>query len=268
MFTSDILRNKVIQEWLLNFLEGYPQLLAPKGFPLNIMTTGNDPFNEEELDDFFRRLKITPHPLSSNLETLIIGRTNWEEDDVNILLDNREGLNLKVYSQEMFLSYLLLGTDPFDGGESLLREFGNDHPALEYLSSLGFAWPQLIVSMSGGYREIQLRQQELLSYWGYRVGLQGLPKTSRQRILSEIFCATNLPTVFDRNYLESWGPPLSPKRLEKMANSLAVFCKNAKVRRNPPLEAIADWEDDLRWMERTLYTGRFQFRWPSTYVGR
>jgi hypothetical protein len=67
-------------------------------------------------------------------------------------------------------------------------------------------------------------------------------------------------------YMREWGGPRSGERLLKMANSIAAFCRNEKRKSCPSEEAVSDWEDDLDWLRRTYYRGRFRFHWPSVSV--
>ena len=65
--------------------------------------------------------------------------------------------------------------------------------------------------------------------------------------------------------MNEWGMPYSPKRLQKMANSIASFARNAKRRHDTKMDnAISEWETDLRFLYEKFYVGRFGFGWPST----
>jgi hypothetical protein len=104
----------------------------------------------------------------------------------------------------------------------------------------------------------------LLGYLGYQVGLTGLVRESRKEILDRVY-QDALPLVNSPQYMSEWGTPYSGPRLHKMADSVATFCRNAK-RNDPDRLAIAidDWEEDLAYLKRSYYDGRYDFYWPST----
>jgi hypothetical protein len=64
--------------------------------------------------------------------------------------------------------------------------------------------------------------------------------------------------------MAEWGEPKSINRLKKLADSLATFARNARRRRSSDMDhAIAEWEEDLKYLKDTYYTGRFRFDWPE-----
>jgi len=103
--------------------------------------------------------------------------------------------------------------------------------------------------------------QGLLSYLGYKVGMQGLPPGQRYKLLSRIFQGP-LPLINDAAYMREWGEPYSEQRLRKLAYSLYQFIKNARNRPDNMTKAINDWNNDLLYLRKTFYDGRFVFPWP------
>ena len=108
-------------------------------------------------------------------------------------------------------------------------------------------------------------QEGVLKFMGYQVGSSnGLSSNLRRRILEQIFEGT-LPPVFPPFYLDQWGGPKSAVRLQKMAESIAAFTRNAKRKRTAKLwGAIKDWESDLRFLYEHYYINHFYFSWPSS----
>jgi hypothetical protein len=50
-----------------------------------------------------------------------------------------------------------------------------------------------------------------------------------------------------------------------MAETIAALARNAKRRADVGMEgAIEDWEDDLDFLFRAFYRGRFRFGWPRS----
>lgn len=101
-----------------------------------------------------------------------------------------------------------------------------------------------------------------LKFLGYTVGKDGCGQGLRWAILRRVFEGV-LPPVFPPDYLSLWGAPGSPRRLSKIAESIASFARLAKRRDGAGrMHAIGDWENDLRHLYNTYYVGRFGFAWP------
>jgi hypothetical protein len=233
-----------------------------------VSTAGSGPFGEAEFDEFLRRLGITPCMIEDSTEVLVIGRWKWSELALRTLINARSGMKLRVYSQEMLIAFLLAGDDPLDSPSAVVERWGRGHPALTFLSEVvGFDWPTTVIHDGGG-SELQARwlRRGFLKYLGYAVGVSGGSEEERHDVLRKAYTAQRLPSVFPPEYRRAWGRPRSSVRLGKMAYSIATFCKNAKRRHDAVEVAIAEWEDDLKWLRVKYYDGRYQFEWPSTEV--
>jgi len=257
----------------------------PSDFP-QVLTEGSHPFDEREFRGFLAAhgcrafgldhfhlayTTLGPHLVLHGI--LVVGHEGYSEERLGDLVDWYSGRTLRVYSQEMMLSFLACGRDPFDGPRDLLVRFGMGHSALEYLAGLGFDWPSTVVSRRGG-TGITLDPPPpgvgLLKHMGYSVGRDGVEDTNqRQMILGGVFFV-HLPDArspSDSAYLAQWGSPQSARRLQKMAECIATFCCLQKRKTNPSTISVVRWEADLEWLKNTLYRGRFTFQWPSTDVG-
>lgn len=107
-------------------------------------------------------------------------------------------------------------------------------------------------------------EEGLLRHYGYKVGMNGLSESERWEILDTVFLR---PLLHMDNivYLSEWGEPNSAERLQKLADSIAAFARNAKRRnRSSFSKAIQDWETDLAYLKRTYYNNRFSFQYPQT----
>lgn len=104
----------------------------------------------------------------------------------------------------------------------------------------------------------------MLVYLGYRVGVtQGVSHGIRRQILDAAFQGP-LPPVNGPEYCREWGPPAAPARLQRLANEIARFTRNAKRKKSADMtSAIADWEQDLKYLHREYYVGKFGFGWPT-----
>lgn len=94
--------DKTLMNWFFTYLESAP---CDQDF---ISTIGSFPVLEGDFDDLLRLGGLTPNYITKDTEVLIVGREEWNEEDLSKLLDMREGKSLKVYSQEMFMSYWAL----------------------------------------------------------------------------------------------------------------------------------------------------------------
>ncbi len=228
---------------------------------------GSGPLEEVEFGDLLSSFDIEAQPIGPETEVLILGRTdlNWEE--IEDLIGHRSGQQLRIYSQEMFLSFMLTGANPLLASAEVVDAFREGHPVLERLSQGWSGWVSTFVEKGKGAGDLRADwpQQGVLSCMGYRVGQGGRPAVTRQAILRRAL-TERLPNVSSPAYMDEWGDPSTCDRLRKMAESIAAFCKNMKRKHDPSAEAIDDWETDLEWLRHTFYLGKCQFHWPETFI--
>ncbi len=152
-----------------------------------------------------------------------MGREEWDEDLIKYVLDECADKPPKVYSQEMFLCYLATGTDPFDD-VSILPSFRRGHPALEYLSTLGFRWPDTAVdnrAPQGNDARINRQPESPLSRLQYNVGTNSKTVSKRRAVLTQAL-QEQLPFVGDVLYMREWGTPGSVQRFERIRKT---YCR-------------------------------------------
>lgn len=210
-----------------------------------------------------------PFSIDPNLE--LWGMEKRELEGTIYFLRTPNIKRVKFISQEDIISCLL-------SGESTPRNRHSgdaDHPLLSRIDFLiglingeSFRWPSTVATVSGESLLFpEWPDSGLLSSIGYKVGASGEEQYTRRAILSKLFLMGSLPRMGSHDYLISWGGPCSAKRLRKMAESIAAFCRNAKRRTGADMRlAIDDWESDLTWLKMKYYVGRFDraFRWPGT----
>jgi hypothetical protein len=134
------------------------------------------------------------------------------------------------------------------------------------LNSDHFIWPSTEASKGIGSFEIGLSPEVgMLAYMEYRVGhTNGQPVGVRRAILDRVVKGT-LPLYGGTEYYDEWGKPDSVARLQKLAEAIAAFTRNAKRRGKTRLaDAISEWEADLEYLHTVYYLPRFGFGWPST----
>jgi hypothetical protein len=223
---------------------------------------GYGPYSDAEFSHFLSRHRFDELRPDSYTEVLVLGREGWHEKD---LLRLRSGSTLRVYTQEMFLVFLLSGNDPLQD-EAIAMRFGRGHSGIEALLALNFPWPTTQVEGFGPGRVMQTywRSEGFLKAMGYSVGMSGLIKRGRHEKLDRAYRAS-VPKRFGEGYAAVWGKGQSARRLEQMAKNIAKFCRMAKGRFGDCDLAIQEWEADLRWLKRNYYRSPV-FSWPSTKV--
>lgn len=129
-----------------------------------------------------------------------------------------------------------------------------------------FEWPSTDAEEGGGSLDsgVFRHSSGLLRYMDYKVGVNGYIERDRREILESIYKET-LPKVNSPAYMAEWAKPSSSQRLQKMADSIASFVRNAKRQSyNDMSMAIDEWEVDLGWLKKKYYEGKFDFPWPRT----
>ena len=127
-----------------------------------------------------------------------------------------------------------------------------------------FKWPTTTAPMGEGGMTAFWYEYGLFSYVGYHVGnTNGKPDDVRQELLDCIF-HNDLPKVQSEEYMQGFGTPKTPQRLNKMANFLSAEARNFKrIPSGDYSKAIADYERDLCYLYNEYYVGKFGFGWPT-----
>ncbi len=241
---------------------------ARPALPDRVAVIGAGPIDHDVLLQILMWVGVNTTPPDKETDVLILGRADWNGQELRALLTARSGQTLKVLSQEMALAWLTTARDPFATDEAVLRTFGADHPGLDHLEQvLAFSWPTLDVPHSfiplDGIEALDIGY---LKWAGYRAGMGAPAASDRRMVLHTCYRVDALPLVFPQWYREQWGPPGSQARLRKIAESIAAFCKNQLKKRSPSEAAIEHWRSDLEWLKAQYYDGRYTFQWPSTNV--
>ena len=252
--------NKEIRDW-------YFTNFKPLSIPFNkVSTIGSGPFAKSEFDKFLNSFEINDFGTFEDINKIIVGRYDWEEETLNNILRLRNGKKLYVYSQEMFLIYLLTKKDPFNLDRKLLLQFAVDHPALIYFRKVGFDWPKLIVSLSKGGPELDWPDIGFLGMHGYTVERNCNLNTTLRRatldyIFSEVTTKGNIP------YENEWWEPNTPQRFQKIVWSIASFITLAQRKKHHKMDlAISLWKSDLEWLKNKYYKKLgCDFKWPDRY---
>lgn len=211
----------------------------------------------------------------ADIAHLVVGRNNWNEDDLIAQIEARQGQALRIYSQEMWFAAMATGRDPFDADDpELLQAFASGHDALEFLIGLEMPWPNVSDHPRGEVNPVEVSELGVVAspmhLMDYRVGKTS-PHSEEERhaILNEIFCSRNLKFGDDCSptYRSNWGTPKSAQRLYRMASHIKFIVDgpNGSDYRKPV--AREDWINDLAWLKKTYFRKTVHaFKWPNTPV--
>lgn len=233
--------------------------------PRNIVTLGSGPLDEDDFDNYLIAQGKQPMTAGS---WIVVGREGWTEQALNDLLDDNDLDEVRVFSQELFMTGILTTHDPFSLPIDILMKFAEGHPALEFLISQGFEWPEIILEEDYGIPVYlrgsgELVEESPLFRMGYQVGItKGQEPSIRQALLRDAYHG-DIPHVEDDDYMEEWGNPRRSKRLWRIAHHIAWLIRS---RLNIPSMryAVKDWHDDLIWLEEKFYSNRMRFQWPHS----
>ncbi|MCY2991054.1 MAG: hypothetical protein NTY19_24725 [Planctomycetota bacterium] len=205
-------------------------------------------------------------------EVVVLGQRDWTGNDLELLIERRAGEDLRIYSQEMFLTLGMCGSDPFDGPCSLLEAFRMGHPGLGFVSRRWQGWEIGYVDKDWRHHshrrlaEVNWLEVSPMHVLGYCVGKTGQPTEERHQILKRAYTG-RLPIIGPVEYMTEWGVEGSSQRLRKIADSIAAHCRNRKQKRtNTSDDAIRDWEADLDWLKAEFYHELRWIGWPGTCV--
>ena len=233
-----------------------------------IVTAGFGPWGEQVLDDTLAAVGFTPQFLdeqAGDFEIFVVGSKGVDVDELAIPIYRRleQGRPVRLYSQELWLLYLMTGSDPLQWSPELLQRcFGTGHPVLQAFVNEDWDWPEWIeVSVGGGEggddhdgAEFESGPSPLHTF-GYRAGVGHGTASRRERLRAFLECRTIADYCdadhHDSAYRESWGRPLSARRLRRMVSHLRWLLRfqGADARK---AEAREHWRQDLAWMRTVL----------------
>jgi len=228
---------------------------------------------------------------SAGSGTVLVGDYGWTETQLIEIVLACRGARLRLTCQQDLVYELLALVAPDSVQPELRAELDvirSEHPALMWIAKQ-FGWTQVINhhvpigTVAPAAREpLTVEQHARRSGWarapnwsngvvplegvlqasGYCVGWSGLGAADRRRALRTVIEEV-LPPGFQASYADQWGPPLTPKRLLKTADTLAALSRNAQ-RRNANMErAISHWEGDLAWLRLEYPELAQAVAWPS-----
>ena len=253
----------VLCDWFFS-----PPTVGDDGIPKRVTCRGNGPFEREEFEKFLTDKGVRVS--TESVGVLVLGRDGWTEEEIDQIIEAHKGRDLRIYSQEMFIAFMMKQLDPLSAGADVVSAFRAGHSGLEYVSQ---GWPGWIstqvtknwrTSIGDGGAFGGSGEDSPLVLLGYRVGNNGKPTTKRRAILKGFFNGDRIPPGGLAGFLE-WGSPNTAERLKKMATHIAAIYQNFNQQNAEQFsQAIADWESDLAWMRAEFYRPAWQFEWPGT----
>lgn len=232
---------------------------------------GNVPWDVDELSRFLLQRKFLTEDITYPLvDVIVLGAraVSFEEleEKISASLEDEE-MELRIYTQELFMLWIITGEDPLetltiDELEALVK----DHEPLQFVRQFSeLPWPTIERNTnSEGVSQInwngQLSLQSPLSKMGYSVRADHLTRHQRQSILASAFKSAEMDSYLTSNDERvRWGHTKSAQRLYAMASLiswLSVFQGSTKP------AAQEKWLEDLGWMRSTFYDKRMRFKWP------
>ena len=227
-------------------------------------TAGSGPWNIDEFDAFLaaKGFELAYLP-QEKLGCVVLGCEGWDEDALAEQIYGRDGSELIVLSQPLFVAGLLRNVNPLEAMDrDVLLALAATHPALSFIADRGFDW--LFETESNSVSEWEpnqeLAEKSPLRLAGYSVASGGPGELARRDILESFFFDRAPKGIVTEGDRERWGSSMSAQRLYGMATFIAWLCRFQGS--NAP-QAVARWKDDLDWLKREFFKPAMQFEWPS-----
>jgi len=241
-----------------------------------VFVFGADEAKAYELESLLSDKTCIDKPMSGDRSVLTYWLGQYLDDNGRSVFFRSKNLrNATLISQEMLLAHLFADyVEPTELGPIWLKQKAS-HTLLGNIEEIKlganhastFSWPSTTAERGVGNVEgDEWPKIGLLKYMGYAVGANGESISKRREILASTYELAVLPNIDSPEYIRSWGNSNCAARLKKMADAIAAFVRNQKRKSYPSYEAINDWEEDLNWLKKTYYTGRYdyKFNWPNT----
>jgi hypothetical protein len=235
--------------------------------PREVLLIGDGPWDLGDLESLLvgKKFKVDYEWTNPRCEIVVVGRNNWDPDQIEEQIALRDGKSLRVYPQELFVAFLILGVDPFElASVDELLLFAQDHSLMDYLFGQQFPWPDSSYQADGPINIGESLDTEDGSSPMFKLGYsvaqnRGLSEYERQRALEKALAAEDLPWCISNDYMEEWGPPLSAARLRRMAWHIYLMTKRHRQHK----QAVEKWIHDLDWLQSEKYRPVHRFRWPQ-----
>lgn len=254
------------------------KLLSSVEFPDgSIANTGSGPWEEEQIDSLIQGLNYKIYEPQDSVLSIVLGYEDAKIDKIRKHIKISEN-PIKIYPQELFISYLFTGIDPLPLlSKEQVQHWIEFHPALNELFGKGdFPWPL----KSKNKKPINLDAEPIISLglnqspinmMGYTVQAEVLTESHRRGILVKSYIGA-IPTVLPikgvniKAYMDQWGHPHTHRRLWRIAKHLEWLCNGPRTPGNWKNAKVL-WKRDLKFLYDNFYgkgeDGDSRFTWPG-----
>jgi hypothetical protein len=259
-------------------LDALLTFVDPAGLPPDresrVASAGRGPYSRTEfragLREYAGRRVFTLAGIGAG-NTVVVGNRLAESEWAALwdLVKERTGQQLFVFSQEMYLAYLVSGRNPFD--EGVADMFVEGHAALTTISEKWVDWDTGVVGVPSKKPGVlgPFAGESVLSLNGY---WSTLPTAERRSALRTIYEAQAKDLEWpSRQARQFGGDGHSGTRLEIMLHlirfQVEMNLRRAKKHGRPTPECVTVWTSDLEWMFKEFYKkGRHNFEWKTAQI--
>jgi hypothetical protein len=245
----------------LRWLAGLHAVDAMAAVGREPVTVGHGPWGEEQFDSVLQECGMVPQLLdqhAADFHVFVVGEEGVDIEALAGAIETRldQGGNVYLYSQELWLLYLMTGHDPMELPVDFLREvFGAGHQVLSAFINEEWDWPEFGVAQAAdtpGAYELLERGASPLHEFGYRAG-KGTHESERRAKLKDFMACRNLAPYFDAAqhdlaYRNSWGRAGSSMRFKRVVSHIRWLYafQGASPSKSTARE---NWQDDLQWLQ-------------------
>lgn len=237
----------------------------------SVISDGSWPWSENSLAELLGEIGFKEG--SDSPDVLVLGEIDFNPDYITDCIDAAidEGRWLKIYTQELFVTWLATGVDPLEmWSEEDLLDAVKGHAAMEVVFKQGgLEWP--IVRGDDGDDEIYdvdvsgWSHETPLKKFGYNARAGDLTLSERRSKLADFVSSSLTHQLTSDEESRLWGGPSTKQRIYCTAKHLAWLI-GFQGRDKP--EAAKKWREDLDWLKKTYYDPRsYSFYWPRVRGG-
>jgi hypothetical protein len=215
---------------------------------------------------------------NSNTRHIILGfdsnTIDYDDVDEQIQRSIDEDFELRIYTQELFIIWLITGDDPLDSWDEddLLALVADHEPMQHVLGHEIFTWPEVSSSDARSDDYVvktfewsgSLAEESPLAKMGYTVRADAISQFKRREILRSAYLSTQMDRyLLSDSDQKRWGKANTAQRLYSISHLISWL---AGFQGSTKPEAKHKWEDDLQWLKKEFYLAnkRMNFSWPKT----
>jgi hypothetical protein len=251
---------------------------APASRKERLASVGRGPYSRKDFNEAVNRYSggrvFTLKALDTGSAVVVgdlLSAVEW--DAFWELVERRPGEPLRVYSQEMYVGYLLTGTDVFEDDPDLLSVYAEGHRALTAIMARWTDWRTGICPdpSDDATGNMTVRKAGFLSLNGYTTRLSA---AERQRVLGVCYESGQRALIWPASPPDdrtAAGSGRSGARLQYIHDLILGFIELRTRMANKQGKAIPKcvtvWTTDHEWMRDKFYVkGTHNFDWKSARI--